>query len=169
MTPFLAALDRKPLPASTYAPAPAPENTTFQVLGDRLTALLTSRDTRGEFSLFLMENGPDGGVPRHVHDRESEAFHVLEGAYEVELCGRVRTLTPGMSAYLPAGQPHAWKVVGGQPARTLVLTTPGGLEHMFADLTALGFRGPFDLGDLSATTARHGVRMLPPAADLGHD
>lgn len=153
-----------PSPAARAA-APAPRQLEYHVLGDRLVTLLSSQDTRGELSLFLMENGPEAGVPRHVHDRESEAFHVLEGAYEVELGGRTRRLTPGMSAFLPKGQPHAWRVADGRPAKTLVLTTPGGFEHMFADLTALAFHGPFTPEDVAATAARHGVHMLPSADD----
>lgn len=155
--------------APAPAPTPAPRQLEYHVLGDRLVTLLSSQDTRGELSLFLMENGPEAGVPRHVHDRESEAFHVLEGAYEVELGGRTRRLTPGMSAFLPKGQPHAWRVADGRPAKTLVLTTPGGFEHMFADLTALAFHGPFTPEDVTATAARHGVHMLPSTDDRAAD
>ena len=49
---------------------------------------------------------PNTVVPLHAHTEEQLTF-VIEGEFEFELDGNVRTLRPGTVAHIPAGVPHA--------------------------------------------------------------
>jgi len=44
----------------------------------------TSDETAGRFG--LIESHQVGDVPLHVHERDDEAFYILEGEYEIR-CG----------------------------------------------------------------------------------
>jgi quercetin dioxygenase-like cupin family protein len=56
---------------------------TFFFLGVRMTVLLSSQQTGGQFSMMegVMPSGGDGGS--HVHHNEDETMYLLEGALEV--------------------------------------------------------------------------------------
>ena len=52
--------------------------------------------------------GPNTKAPRHSHEEEQTVI-VLEGEFEFDLDGEVRTLRPGDVAVVPAWVPHgAW-------------------------------------------------------------
>jgi hypothetical protein len=65
------------LPVHTRSPE------AYMFLGVRMKALLSSKDTGGQFSLIegFMPLGGDGGL--HLHANEDESMHLLEGELEV--------------------------------------------------------------------------------------
>lgn len=108
--------------------------------------------TDGEFSL-LLSHAPAGDLaPLHTRDRESESFFILAGRYAIR-CGHDQwEATTGDFVYLPRRVPHAWRVVGPDAGRKLVLALPGGIEDFFVDLAA-GVA-------VDELTHRHGVHFL---------
>jgi quercetin dioxygenase-like cupin family protein len=48
---------------------------------------------------------PHTEAPRHAHEEEQYTF-VIEGEFEFDLDGDVRTMRPGMAAVIPPGVPH---------------------------------------------------------------
>ena len=77
---------------------------------------------------------PGGGPPPHIHHREDESFHVLEGSLTVQVGGNTITASAGDFAYLPRGIAHGFKNNGDGYAKALVLTMPAGLEDFFAEV-----------------------------------
>ena len=67
--------------------------------------LLSSSDTGGQFSLVegIMPAGGDEGL--HIHLREDESMHLLEGQLEVTIGEKVFDLKPGESYFAPRGIP----------------------------------------------------------------
>jgi hypothetical protein len=60
---------------------------------------------------------------------------------------------------------HAFRNVGDQPARVLILSAPScGLDRMFVELEAATAAGMPEIGKLAAITAKYGVTIEPPAA-----
>jgi mannose-6-phosphate isomerase-like protein (cupin superfamily) len=49
------------------------------------------------------------GVVRHLHYREDEALHLVEGRIAVWMPDRCLTMTPGDLVFLPKGVEHAWR------------------------------------------------------------
>jgi quercetin dioxygenase-like cupin family protein len=131
----------------------------LNVLGSHLLARLTSEDTGGAYALFeqLDEAGP--GVPRHVHTREDEVFHVLAGELEVTVGDQVLRAGPGTTAFLPRGVPHGYRVVGAGQTHFLIAVYPAGIERMFRELDQLTRSGG-EPSQVPGICARYGIRFV---------
>ena len=102
--------------------------------GSRMTFLLTGKETAGAFFLSEMSVPPGGGPPPHIHSREDESFHILEGTLTIQVGKDTITASPGDLAFLPRGIVHSFKNTGDVTAKALVLITPAGLENYFAEV-----------------------------------
>jgi mannose-6-phosphate isomerase-like protein (cupin superfamily) len=137
-----------------------------------VTVKLARRDCEdGRVSAAEFLAPPAFGPPVHIHHREDEILQVLEGAVRV-VCGDTDVVAgPGAFAFLPRGVPHAFRVMGDEPARMLAIFTPGGLEAMFVDAgvptDAARLPDPgaaLAVADLDV--ARHGIELVgPPLGD----
>ena len=111
-------------------------------LGFLCRTLLPSDATGGAFSL-VEERGRSGCMtPRHVHDRESETFVVLDGALEGWCEGDLRVVEAGSLIHLPPRREHAFRIASAT-AHFLTIITPGGFESFFA-ATGTPLDQPFD-------------------------
>jgi quercetin dioxygenase-like cupin family protein len=66
-----------------------------------------------------------GRSPPHVHARHAEALFVFEGELALRLEDREHRIGRESWAFVPPEFVHAFEVTGDQPARFLVLHTPG--------------------------------------------
>jgi len=133
------------------------EGEPLRPVGNRLTLLMTSERTEGAYALWESIIPPGGGVPRHVHHNEAEAWYVLEG--NVTFCvenGELLVATPGTFVYSPKGRPHAFQNRSDRSARMLTLVTPGGLEEFFREIN-----GVTSIETIAAVSARYGAEFLP--------
>jgi len=135
-----------------------------------MTFLLTGKKTKGAFFLSEIFVPPGGGPPPHIHYREDESFHVLEGTLTIQIGEDILTASPGDSVYLPRGIVHSFKNTGDVDAKVLVLITPAGLENFFAEVfdpAADRFAAPpFNKEVIArslASAPRYGLVLLPPA------
>jgi quercetin dioxygenase-like cupin family protein len=119
--------------------------------------------TRGAYAVWEHESHPGFGPPRHIHHREDEIFHVLEGRLLVWCDGRTYEAGPGDTAALPRGLPHAFKVISATPARMLMTVVPGGFEHFFAAVA--GLRLPEEMTALIDVSHGYGLEYVGPALD----
>jgi quercetin dioxygenase-like cupin family protein len=108
------------------------------VTGERITFLVTSRDTDGEAVVIETVVQPDGFVAAaHVHPSQSERFAVAEGTLGLKVGGKKQTLGPGDVAVVEAGTPHKFWNAGDEPVRFSCEVRPALqfeslLETMFA-------------------------------------
>jgi mannose-6-phosphate isomerase-like protein (cupin superfamily) len=114
--------------------------------------------TGGAFTLFE-ENQPVD-TPLHVHEREDELFYVLEGDHVFQVGEREYRAGPGDLVFAPRGVPHAQRRVVPREGRTLVLTTPGGLEGFFRELAEADAAGELGPDAYARTSARYGITWL---------
>src|SRR5260221_3511774 len=126
--------------------AQSPEAYIF--LGVRVKILLSSKDSGGQFSLIegLMPPGGDGGL--HLHTNEDESMHLLEGELEVTIGDRKFLLSSGESYFAPRNVPHRIRNRSQTPARSLLLTTPGGFDAFISQAGIRlmeGITQPFEL------------------------
>lgn len=100
-------------------------------LGLLCRTMLPGEATGGAFSL-VEERGRIGCMtPRHVHERESETFVVLDGALEGWCEGSTQLVEAGSLIHLPARREHAFRVASST-AHFLTIITPAGFESFFA-------------------------------------
>lgn len=127
----------------------------------RMTVKAAAAQTGGAFT-FLQWQAPTGfGPPRHVHDREDEAFYLLQGELRVQCGADSFEAGPGAFVFLPRGIEHCFVVTAG-PVLGLQLTSPSGFEQY---LERLG-RPPTDAG-LPEPSAPDVPALVMAAADLG--
>src|SRR5215210_7050132 len=100
-------------------------------VGGPLTFKARGEQTGG--SLTALENviPPGEGPPVHTHANEDESWYVIEGELRFKLGDELSLATAGSFVFVPRGIPHAFRNVGNEPARLLVMFTPSGMELFF--------------------------------------
>lgn len=100
-------------------------NNEYFLFGVHLKVLLTAEQTQGQFSLVegTMPAGGDSGL--HVHHREDESMHIIEGSLEVTIGTETQVLGAGSSYFAPRGIPHRLRNLGETPMRSYMIATPG--------------------------------------------
>jgi quercetin dioxygenase-like cupin family protein len=112
-------------PALPFVHAAAGSGEALDVVGDLL--VLRTKPTQ-EAPMLVVEATvmPGGGPPPHTHAAE-ELFLVREGrlAFVTGEPGVECVAGPGDVIHVPGGRPHAYRNVGSEPARMLVVFDDG--------------------------------------------
>ncbi len=151
---------------------PKDSKSTTRVLGVTNLCKATKDDTRGIYSLFVSSVPPGEGVPIHSHLKEDEAYYLLEGQWELydDTNKKVLTLGPDNYVYVPMGINHGFKNVGSQPARLVLIITPGGLEGFFEGIGQVfddpdnpppPRTGPIDMARATEVAAKYNITFVP--------
>jgi quercetin dioxygenase-like cupin family protein len=144
---------------------------TLAVVGDVYRFQATGENTNGKYAIWEAIVPPGGGPPPHVHSREEEGFHILEGEITLQAGGERIVATAGMFVNIPIGLPHSFKNESTEPARMLILVAPAGLENMFLEVgvplpegstTALPPTQD-EIKKLLEVAPKYGVEILLPA------
>ena len=112
--------------------------------GAFMRVLVDTKDTGGVISMMEHWYPANWSPPLHVHHREDQVLHVLEGEIQAQTGDApITTLQAGESAFLPRDVPHTF-LTGDQGAKILEINTPGGFEqfHIDAGDPALEIRIP---------------------------
>lgn len=141
----------------------------YDVGGDRVRILIDAAATGGALGMIEAEIAPGSGPPPHVHSREDETLHVLEGALVFMVDGERHLVRAGETTFAPRGIPHSVRNDGRAAARVLVTLTPGGFERFFIETGTPAEPGspitpatPDALARLVGIAPRYGLRFVPP-------
>lgn len=94
--------------------------------------------TQGAYRLYESTVPPSGpGAPPHVHEAAEEGFYVLEGALSIHLAEREVRAEAGAFVLVPRGVVHSFSNPIAQPARYLVIWSPGWAGRYFEELWEL--------------------------------
>lgn len=140
----------------------ADEGRAGECLGARCTVRVPSAATGGAVGVVELLVPAGGGTPMHVHSREEETLHVLEGRFRFWCGDRAWTGGAGATVVLPRGIPHAFRNTGDAPGRLLEIVTPGGFERFFERCGARPVRTPEDAAALGALGAEFGLAITGP-------
>ena len=112
--------------------------------GLTMKVLLGSKETNGLQAMFEDIVDPGVGLARHIHHQQDETFIFLEGAFDVEVDGKLYRMTAGDVAFIPKGSVHTWKNVGTSQGRIRYIFSPAlNIEEMFRELNELRQSGEF--------------------------
>jgi quercetin dioxygenase-like cupin family protein len=103
-------------------------------------------------SLIVQEWSGSGPDYLHVHRRDDEAWHVLEGTLQFEFMDESVEATPGNTVFVPAGVPHTYREV--VPSRYLIILTPR-LAQLITELHSL-----VDPSQLTETLAKYETSLV---------
>lgn len=160
--------DARPAMLRPYVCSAEPGNS-FWYLNQLMSALAESEDTGGRLAVFEILFPPDSGPPLHVHEREDEAFYVLEGGLSVRMGSEEFEAPAGSFTFQPRGIPHTFRSFS-DGARVLLLVIPGGFEGYFRALSRPAEAmtlppprppGPEQMVRVEATLVEHGCRFVP--------
>ncbi len=113
---------------------------------------LSSSQTEGRFSLIEAVLPPNVEVPLHVHTREDELFHMLDGKISYQVGPSHFEVSAGNTVFAPRNVPHRVRATSPEPARYLIVYSPAGFEEFIRETSepAPGFvlppppEGPLD-------------------------
>ncbi len=123
--------------------------------GGFLNIVVSPEQTNGNFVAFDLTSAPGSEPPRHVHTREDETFHVIEGQVRFQIGDEVTIAGPGQTIFAPRNVPHQYNILGEQ-ARLLIALTPGDFINYFIDWST-----PIDVAPATVESPQG-----PPPAEL---
>jgi len=110
--------------------------------------------------------------PLHVHHREDEVFHVLEGRMSLHLPGERIELEAGSTLLAQKGVPHTYRVES-ETACWLVICQPAGFESFVQAISRPAASAELppldrehDLAGINAAAEEHGIELLGPPGAL---
>ena len=135
------------------------EAVVLNVLGIEHVIYLGGESTGGALVYAELRIPPYMGIPRHVHTREDEVFHILEGDAAFTVGDRETTVGAKATVLGPRNVPHGFRAALGRPARMLVTIAPAGIEAMFQTLATLP-GGPPDMAHVAQIVGRYGISFV---------
>ncbi len=148
--------------AASSVAAPGDGDTVTRVLDATATCRVAAGETGGAYALFELALPSGVCIPPHRHPDEDETCYVVTGQVRFGFQRRVATLRAGAHLFVPRGERHAYRNPGPDPARMLLVVSPGSSDgRVFSEL-ALGFAtGPFGSPELAAAmwqiAGAHGI------------
>lgn len=137
-------------------------------IGDVMIPKVAAAQSGGSVLVAEYIAMPGAGPPMHVHSREDETFWVLEGEVWFAVGDQRERVTPGGVVFGARGTPHTFRNCSGQPARMMLVVTPGdNFERFFGAMLAPGADGspPSDseiVQRIVAIAPRYGMTILGP-------
>ncbi len=134
-------------------------------MGTEYAITLTAGDSAGLIGVFEGLVPAGDGPPIHIHHREDEVLHVLEGDYEFWLDGRTSRGVPGHvglpAAGRPAHLPGARQRSGPQPRGAHA----GWLRKLIQSMrTRADLRIPADMDAIGELAERYGLEYVETGA-----
>ena len=142
----------------------------LRVITDLVTITATAADAAGAYCLYESVTPPSGGFPPHVQRYEDEAIYVLDGRYRVLLGDEEIDVGPGTFTFIPRGTVHGFVNAGTEPARMLVIVTPGGIQETFLTDVGDDIGRPAwepDMARVLAVAPKYGVEFMTWDTDRG--
>jgi mannose-6-phosphate isomerase-like protein (cupin superfamily) len=125
--------------------------------------LFRAEDTGGLYSFYEVSVPAGESSLFHVHEDTDEAFFVVEGEFEIRLGQDVHKAAAGVSVYGPRRVGHSFVNTWHRPSKMLCVTTPGGIERFFEELSRLMRADPPpEWEDMRELAARHRIVAFPP-------
>lgn len=140
-------------------------------IGFGMNIRLRSEQTNGVFAALEAEMPPrTQGPALHMHTREDEVLHILEGSLRVRVGEQTLTAPAGSLVYLPRDVPHTFCNPFNEPVRVFGVITPGGFERFFEEqaqiMAAAPEGGRPDVAALEALGRKYGGVLLGPPMSL---
>jgi len=135
-------------------------------IGGLVYVHLDGEQTGGAFTLAERRARHGDMPPLHLHHRDDETFHVLDGEITVYAGEQTIAVTAGETALAPRGVPHTYRVES-ETARWFLILSPAGFERFLraASEPADGHRMPpegqtTDPAVLAELAAEQGIEIL---------
>jgi len=109
-----------------------PQNGLRSYQGGILDVIVSPEQTKGELAIFKMTTASGSEPPCHVHTREDETFHVIEGIVRFQIGEDIIVAGPGQTVFAPRNIPHKFNIQSKR-ASMLTILTPGDFINYFLE------------------------------------
>jgi mannose-6-phosphate isomerase-like protein (cupin superfamily) len=137
------------------------EGARLEAFGNLHINKVVDSDTGGGWTL-VEQHVTGANPPLHQHEREDEAFYVLQGRVRVLVGDSAIDGEAGSFVFAPRGVPHTFARQPGEDLKMLLVIAPAGLERFFDDVSRLAEAEQQDPSVLSTLAANYGVEVLGP-------
>lgn len=135
--------------------------------GNLMEIKASGEETNDVFCLIEGLHPAGYETPLHLHRNEEESLYILEGEVTYTIGDKTMTGKAGTFIYAPRNMPHKFKVVSGEPARTLTLLTPAGGEQFYIESGVATDERKLppvtlkpDIEKMMAASQRYGIEIL---------
>ena len=129
--------------------------------GEEFIWKVTGASTGGVLDVGELLVAPGISVPEHIHHANDETFFVLDGTFQFAIAGREQAVHAGAFVFIPRGVPHRWANTGAEPARFLLIFTPGGMDQYFVELNPL-LQEPLDMAKIQPILTKYQYELVGP-------
>lgn len=100
--------------------------------GGFMSVLLLPEQSNGNLAAIELTSAPGSEPPRHIHTREDEVFHILEGSVRFQIGDDVVDAHPGQTVLAPRNIAHQFQILTPE-AKMLIMLTPGDFVNYFME------------------------------------
>lgn len=94
--------------------------------------LLTGAQTNNLISMVGFTNTPGEFNTLHIHTREDEFWHIIDGEFEFQVGEKIFLAEPGSTVFGPRNIQHCFRYAGEHGVgRLIIMYTPAGCERVF--------------------------------------
>jgi len=97
---------------------------TLRVLDEVTTTKVAARETDGGLSVIELSMPAGGVVSEHSHPAGDETIYVLDGTFDVRIGPARASLGAGGCAFVARGTVHAFRNIGDDRGRVLLISSP---------------------------------------------
>lgn len=140
----------------------------FSLPNEEIFYKVTGDDTDGLFDYFDLRVGHLKGFPLHIHEKQHETFHVVEGELLLQVDGEWTLAKKGDFIFVPKGVEHTYINVRRQPTHSVGIISPGGFDKFVAEIQAYvrSTGGHPDQNRINEISANHDQKWTgPPLAN----
>ncbi|NMH89572.1 cupin domain-containing protein [Flavivirga algicola] len=118
----------------------------------------TDKNVTGDLLDYFELVVPAGqGAPLHIHHKNDESLHVVEGEFTFQVDETEYKAPAGTFLYIPRGVPHKFTNTGASEGRLIGTFTPSGTFEFFNKLTGLS---QDDFEEIQAYSKKYGHEVL---------
>jgi mannose-6-phosphate isomerase-like protein (cupin superfamily) len=127
--------------------------------GMNMQVIFCEAHSNGGFCLASFHlAGATLGAPIHAHTQDNVYLYVTEGELVILSEGKRHQVQSNQGIWIPCGTQHAYWNKKSTATSFLVITSPGGSEKRYQELSAmLALDDPLDYDDLRALDRKYGV------------
>jgi quercetin dioxygenase-like cupin family protein len=134
------------------------DGTAYQLGPLKLAFKRREGEAEGSYSIIESLEQPGASVALHRHTSWQETFIVLEGRFDFQAAGELRSLGPGEMLVIPRGAPHGFACTSPEPGRLLTISSPARVFEAFVADTSTANSDP--TVDIRTVFESHGLELL---------
>ena len=151
----------KVIPSFDVQPADGDRFQALAVANSQRIIKVRGSETYGRLMIMEGEILVGEGPPIHVHHRDDEYFHVLQGEIEFEVGHRTIRGRAGTWVYVPRYIKHRYRNVNSTGARLEFVFQLAGIEHYFEEVSrVIVAQQPNWPDQAAAVTKKYDIELL---------